>query len=67
MPDQLSSQSVHMFLKLRWKFFNFPSCCATIKQDEYCAGSVNNKNIYSIQTSSPMSKNKIDNNNNIDL
>ena len=45
-----------MFLKLKWKSFHFPSYCASIKQDGFCADNVNNKNIYSIQESSSMSK-----------
>ena len=61
---QINSQPIHLFLKLRWESFHFPSCCASIKQDRCCAGNVNIKNIYSIQPSSPMSKKNRDNNNN---
>ena len=53
---QINQHPVHMLVELRWESFHFPSCCASIKQDGCCAGNVNNKSIYSIQASSPMSK-----------
>ena len=45
-----------MVVKVRWKSFHFSCCCASIKQDGCCPSNVNNKNIYSIQTSSPMTR-----------